>query len=348
MGGKKALRIILPLAVAVGIAVGLYLFFHRGPSSTATLRLFGNVDIRQVQLAFHDTGRIQRILVQEGAPVKAGALVAALDPIRFEAAADRARARVAAQKEVLAKLLAGSRPEEIAEAAARVRAAKATLEDAEQTYRRTKALARTKYVSEQKLDNALAALQNARASLDAAKQAHVLAVKGPREEDIAAARAQLQEDQAALKLAERQLADTRLLAPADGVIQNRILEPGDMAFPQTPVLTLALNNPIWVRAYVPEPDLGKVSLGMAATVHTDSFPGKVYRGWVGFISPTAEFTPKRVETSELRSKLVYRVRVYVCNPANELRLGMPVTVDILLKAERRAVDSGAANPCPGE
>jgi HlyD family secretion protein len=103
-----------------------------------------------------------------------------------------------------------------------------------------------------------------------------------------------------------------------------------MAFPETPVYTLALTNPVWVRAYVSEPDLGKIKLGMSAEVSTDSYPGKVYKGWVGFISPTAEFTPKSVETTEERTKLVYQVRIYVCNSQNELRLGMPATVVIPL------------------
>nr|MDA8164644.1 efflux RND transporter periplasmic adaptor subunit [Desulfobacteraceae bacterium] len=289
MDRNKVLRTVLALAVAAGIGAGLYLFFRGRPAPPGTLRLFGNIDIRQVQLAFHDTGRIERILVQEGAKVKAGMLVAQLDPVRFEAAAAQARARVAAQKEALARLLAGSRPEEIAAAGARVRAAEAILADALQIYRRNRTLARTEYVSRQILDNSEAARRKASADLDAARQAHVLAIKGPRQEDIAAARAQLKRDEAAQKLAEQQLADTRLLVPADGVVQDRILEPGDMAFPQTPVLTIALTDPVWVRAYVPEPDLGMIAQGMPAEIRTDSFPGKVYRGWIGFISPTAEF-----------------------------------------------------------
>jgi HlyD family secretion protein len=152
-------------------------------------------------------------------------------------------------------------------------------------------------------------------------------------------------DEAALRLAERELADTKLYAPARGVIQDRILEPGDMAFPQTPVYTLALTDPIWVRAYVSEPDMGKIAPGMSATVHTDSFPDKQYPGWVGFISPTAEFTPKQVETTELRSKLVYQVRVYVCNPQNELRLGMPVTVTVPLRQPLKVPGPNSADQC---
>jgi HlyD family secretion protein len=220
-----------------------------------------------------------------------------------------------------------------------VKAAEAVLQDASATYRRSRLLAKTQYVSQQQLDDHRAALESAQAGLDTKKQMLQLAIKGPREEDIAAARATLDARQAALALARDELADTRLHAPSDGVIRNRTLEPGDMAFPGKPVLTLALASPLWVRAYVSETDLGKIAPGMSADVSTDSFPNKTYSGWVGYISPTAEFTPKQVQTTELRSKLVYQVRVFVCDPQNELRLGMPATVAI-------ALDSSPANGPP--
>ncbi len=345
-------RMLLPVGILVlgGIALAVWFVFSGGKQTPPdTLRLYGNVDLRQVRLAFQSTGRISRIDVQEGAAVAPGQLVARIDPVRYEAAADRARAQVADRRQVLARLLAGSRPEEIAAARARVDESLAALRDAEKTYRRANILAKTEYVPKQKRDDAEAALKAARARLDAARQQLALAVKGPRKEDIAAARARLASSRAALKLAAQELADTRLYAPANGVVQDRLLEPGDMAFPQTPVLTLALTNPLWVRAYVEEPDLGKIAPGIRAEVATDSFPGKKYRGWVGYISPTAEFTPKQVETAELRSKLVYQVRIYVCNPQNELRLGMPVTVNVPLNQDRKEERDGTrldrADPC---
>ena len=120
------------------------------------------------------------------------------------------------------------------------------------------------------------------------------------------------------------------MPPSDGIVQDRILERGDMASPQQPVFTIALINPLWVRAYVDETDLGKIRPGMKARVTTDSFPGKQYDGWIGYIAPTAEFTPKSVQSPQLRTSLVYQVRVYVKNHQNELRLGMPATVIIPL------------------
>lgn len=322
---------ILPLVMIVLLAVGTGLwYYHRvnGLELAKELTVYGNVDIRQVQLAFHATGRIQSLTVQEGDGVKAGQQVAEIDPIRYEASVARAAAEVAAQKQILARLTAGTRPEEIREAQARVKAAEAKLDDARLVHQRTQELYRNRTAPKQSLDDAEAAFESARAEVDAAREALTLAVKGPREEDIAAARAKVKASEAALRLAEREFEDTRLYAPTAGVIQNRILEPGDMAFPETPVLTLALTDPVWIRAYVSEPDLGKIASGMKAHVTTDSFPDKIYRGWIGFISPTAEFTPKEVQTTELRTKLVYRIRVYACNPQGELRLGMPVTVTI--------------------
>lgn len=344
----KILRVVLILTVIGGVAWGLYTHFRRTEQPTHVLHLYGNVDIRQIQLAFHANGRVRQIHVEEGDNVTAGQLVAELDPSRYEASAAQARAQVAAQKEVLARLLAGSRPEEIAAARARVKAAEASLVDARETYRRTSALVAKNAASRQNLDDTEAAFKSAKANLDAEQQALTLAVKGPRKEEIAAARAQLEAYEAALELAERELEDTKLYAPSSGVIQNRILEPGDMASSQAPVFTLALTSPIWVRAYVSEPDLGKIAPGMRAEVSTDSFPGKVYQGWIGFISPTSEFTPKQVETTELRSKLVYRLRVYVCNPQNELRLGMPATVKIPLDQSPQTANQTTDDLCREE
>jgi HlyD family secretion protein len=191
-----------------------------------------------------------------------------------------------------------------------------------------KSLAEEGSVTIKQRDDAEAVAESTTARVQAAREVLELALKGPRKEDIAAARASLKAYEEELAVSRQRLEYASLYAPSDGMIQNRILEPGDMASPLKPVFTLALDDPVWVRAYIPGPDLGKVKLGMTAEVSTDSFPGKTYKGWVGFISPTAEFTPKAVETTELRTKLVYQIRIYVCNPQNELRLGMPVTVTV--------------------
>ncbi len=339
---KKPL-IVLPLLIAVG--AGAYWWTHTGvaPQPESELTLYGNVDIREVNLAFGTTEHIADLLVQEGDRVEAGQVLGRLHGDKLEAAVAAAQAQAAAQEQALAALKAGSRPQEIRRARAQADALKARARTAQITYERQQKLARQKLAAPEDLDQAEAAADAAEAEAEAAEQTYGLAVAGARVEEIAQAEAQLQAQRANLALAQAQLADATLKAPAAGIVRERILQPGDMAFPQNPALTLALMNPLWVRAYVPEPDLGRVALGARATVTTDSFPGKVYRGWVGFISPTAEFTPKNVETPDLRTRLVYQVRVFVCNPEDELRLGMPATVTIPLDQPGPA--PGGAKPC---
>jgi HlyD family secretion protein len=171
-------------------------------------------------------------------------------------------------------------------------------------------------------------MRQAEAELKSAQQAQQLAVLGPRKEDIAAAQGALEAARAQRQIAETALADTELKAPAVGIILTRAVEPGAIVAAGTTVYTLSLQNPVWVRAYVSEPRLGTLAPGMAVEVYTDTRPDKPYPAQVGFISPVAEFTPKSVETPELRADLVYRFRVLVKNPDAALRQGMPVTVRI--------------------
>ena len=332
MEKKKIVRLLVLLLLLAG--AGWWYFSSRDTQNNSQLVLYGNVDIREADLAFNNSEHIDRILVREGDRVRKGQLLATLHRARVKAELAVAEAKVAAQKAVLTRLETGSRPEEVRQARANVAAAQAKLADAEVIFKRTQKLLKKRVISKQALDDAQADYDTARANLKVAREALALAVKGPRVEDIDEAKALLKADQAQLALAQEILKDTELFAPDDGVIRDRILEPGDMVTPQTPVFTLALTNPVWVRTYAPETVLGRLSPGMTATVSTDSFPGKNYRGWIGFISPTAEFTPKNVETPELRTRLVYQVRVYVCNPQGELRLGMPATVTIPLEQSK--------------
>jgi HlyD family secretion protein len=305
--------------------------FHSEPAPGTPLVLYGNVDIREVDLAFNGNQRIESIFVKEGDRVTRGQLLAELETQRLKDSVKQAEALAAQQSQVLKRLEAGSRIEEIRQAEANANKARVDADNAERTWVRIRDLYHENSVSKQQADDAEAAAKAAQATRKAAQQALNLALAGPRMEDIAAAREALKAAQANLALRQRELKDARLYAPADGVIRNRILEPGSMVTPQNPVLTIALTNPLWVRAYVSESDLGKLRLGMKATITTDSYPGKRYEGWVGFISPTAEFTPKTVETTDLRTRLVYQVRVFVRQAQNELRLGMPATVTIDLE-----------------
>ena len=342
---RKIFIVVILFVTATSVGASLWYWqYGRQAGAKDKLVLFGNVDIRQVNPAFNVSERILRIAVEEGNRVVKGQLLASLDSERLQYEVDRAQARVQAQQELVSKMETGSRPDEIDKARAEVNAAAARARDAKRTYRRLKSLAATDSISREKADNAKAAADQAQAELKAAKETLALATAGPRKEDIAAARATLRAYVAELSLAREKLSDAELHAPADGIIRERILEPGDMAFPQRPVFTLALTDPVWVRTYIPEPDLGKLKPGMLAKVSTDSYPNKDYKAWVGFISPTAEFTPKSVETPDIRTSLVYQVRVFVCNPRNELRLGMPATVTIDLN-QSISEDSVGADPC---
>jgi len=334
---KRILTGIIIISAAAIIAVSLWrLFLHRAPENEIVLH--GNVDIRQVDLAFNANERIERVLVEEGDRVKAGQLLATLDRQRLEYQVLQADAQVRAQENVVAALEAGTRPEDIRKARADMAAAAAEARNAELTFNRLQQLEEKDLISKQQADDAKAAADSSLARLQAAKEALNLAVAGPRKEDIQAAKATMNALREALAVARRNLSYADLYAPSDGVIQSRILESGDMASPQKPVFTLALTDPLWVRAYVSETDLGKIHPGMAAEVLTDSFPGKRYPAWVGFISPSAQFTPKSVETREVRTSLVYQVRVFVKDPQNELRLGMPATVVIHFdRAQGKAV-----------
>lgn len=338
-------KIILPVIIvaALATAAGIAWWRHDNSGPMTELVLYGNADIRQVELAFNASERIDEMRVREGERVRKGQLLATLDARSLSQNVDQRAAQAAAQAQVLARLEAGSRPEEIRKAQADVEAARVAADNAERTYARIKALVARQFVAEQQASDARAAADGAQARLKAAQETLRLAVLGARKEDIAAARATLDADRAALAIARKALADAALYAPADGIIQDRILEPGDMASPQHPAYTLALNDPVWVRAYVPGPHLGKLRPGMRAVVTTDSYPDARYQGWIGFISPTAEFTPKAVETTEVRTSLVYQVRVFVCNPQDQLRMGMPATITIPL--DQPATGGTAADPC---
>lgn len=331
---RVVIRFLALSVLIVGVSAGIWYGFLRDrDSGEDTLIIYGNVDIRQVELAFNGSERIAEMKVKEGEWVTKDKLLATLNTSRFRHAVAGAEAQVAAQQNLVAKLKAGTRKEIIDKIRAEVEAARTKAEDAQRLYRRLHPLTVEEAVPQEEADEAKAHADAAWAQLNAVQEELRLALAGPRKEDIAAAEAKLKALKAELALRRQELADTYLYAPADGIIQNRILEPGDMAFPQRPVFTLALTDPVWVRAYVAEPDLGKIQPGMKAKVTTDSFTGKVYEAWIGYISPTAEFTPKSVETRDVRTQLVYQVRVYVSNPQNELRLGMPASVIIPLNQQ---------------
>jgi HlyD family secretion protein len=337
--------VIAALIVAVGIVIVAWRLMrpHATPSG---LTLYGNVDLRQVDLPFNGTERIAAVLAQEGDRVHAGQVLARLDTSRLAPQVAEAAAKVAAQQAVVARFHHGSRPEEVDQARASLSSARADADNARDQYQRLLSLGAQHIVSQQNVDNARALMQMADDKRVSAEKALSLAVAGPRAEDVAQAEAGLRGDEARLALLRQQLRDAALVAPVDGIVRARLMEPGEMASPQRPVFSLAIVDPKWVRAYVAEADLGRVHLGMPATIAVDAFAGQPFSGWVGFISPVSEFTPKQVQTEALRTSLVYEVRVFVHDSTDRLRLGMPATVSLGAPAPAAGGDTARSRSVP--
>ena len=329
--------VLVALLVAGGLA-GAWWYKTRHPGS-GELALQGNVEVRQVNLGFKVPGRIETLNVDEGDRVRAGQVLASLEKIYFEDTLAQMRAQLGQSEANYEKMKAGNRPEEIAQARALVAEREATLTNAKITRNRAEALLKSPAGSQKTFDDASAAERQAQASLNSAREALRLQEIGFRAEDVALAKAQFDERKANLQTAERQLADADLIAPSDGTVLSRVREVGAIVQAGETVYVLSLTSPVWVRTYVSEPDLGRIKPGMEVSVHTDTPGGKVYKGKVGFISTAAEFTPKTVETTELRTALVYRIRVVVDGTADELRQGMPVTIDLEPAPERTPVAS---------
>jgi HlyD family secretion protein len=324
------IAVILVVAALAGTGVWLVRSGRIGrksaPSNSVTL--YGNVDIRQVELGFRVAGRVQSMQLEEGQSVSAGSVMASLDPRTFDDEIRADQADVSVQEATLKKLVAGSRPPEIARGRAAVEEAKAAQENALLELQRTEKLVTDGALPRANYDNTVAASRQADARVASAEDSLRLLVQGNRTEDIAAARATLAVAQARVASAQTALDDSRLVAPADGVVISRVHEPGAIVAPNDIVYVLSLTHSVWVRAYVGETELGKLHPGREVLVSSDSVPLRRYRGRVGFISPTAEFTPKSVETPELRTDLVYRLRVIVDDADSSLRQGMPVTVHV--------------------
>jgi HlyD family secretion protein len=324
---KRVIAVVVLLAVGAVLGIFGSRAFGAGEDARAgELELYGNVEMRDAQLAFVDRERIASVSVEEGDRLETGDLVATLRTDRLLEEIASADARILAQRALVAELENGTRPQEIEQARAAVASARARLANSEREEARIAATIDTGASTESELDAIRARVEIERAELERQEQGLALAVEGPRVEARDAARATLEQLEAERALLGRRLADAELRAPSRGVVRTRLLEPGEFAAPERPVVTLALDDPKWIRAFVPEPSLGRVALGTPARIRTDTFPGRDYVGRVGFISPVAEFTPRTVETEELRTRLVYEVRIVVEDPHDELRLGMPVTV----------------------
>jgi len=322
-------RLILIIAAVCIVAVALFTrgFGLFGGKEEAPLVLYGNVDVREVDMAFRVPGRIATIHVEEGQPVIRGQLLATLDTASLDSRINEVDAQVARARAELAKLSNGNRAQDVAQAQARVVAAQALYANAQADYARRQPLVAPGAISRDAWADTVTARDRAQAQLTEARQAASLSRAGARKEDVAAARASLAAAEATRRSVGTDLGDARLLAAVEGTVVTRAREPGAIVAAGETVLSVAIDRPLRVRAYIAEPQVGRISPGMAVTVTTDGNP-KQYRGTIGAISPRAEFTPKTVETEDLRTDLVYRMRIIVTDPDRALRQGQPVTVTV--------------------
>lgn len=264
---------------AIGLSILGYFYLTEKSQNRDVITIYGNVDVRQVDLGFRVPGRVDTMLFEEGNLVQPGKLMAVLDKQPYQ--------------------------DQVRQAEAVVDSAKVSWENAKLLLKRRQELIGDGSISEEDLENTLASMEVYSANL---KQAL-----------------------ASLGIAKSNLSYTELYAPSLGTILTRIREPGTVVREADPIYTLSITSPVWIRAFITEPDLGRVYPGMPAEIYTDTPGGKIYKGHVGFISPVSEFTPKTVETTQLRTDLVYRLRIIADNPDQGLRQGMPVTVKLLLK-----------------
>jgi HlyD family secretion protein len=322
----------LGLVVVLGCAAAVWAYrtgrIVHVAAPTNRMTLYGNIEVRQVELGFRVAGRLKTMAFEEGQPVTAGTVLATLDTRPFEDELRIANADVASAAANLKKLIAGNRPPEIARAEAAVAEASAAQRNASVNLERSERLVDAGALSRSQYDDAVASSRMADARLASANDTYRLLLQGSRSEDIAAGRAGLQSAEARVAAAETALADAVLTSPSEGVVLSRVREPGAIVSPNDVVYVVSLTRSTWARAYIPESLLPKVRLGMKVEILSDEVPPRPIQGHVGFVSPVAEFTPKSVETPELRTDLVYRIRIIVDDAASGLQQGLPVTVCI--------------------
>ena len=329
---KRLIPVLILLAAA--IAAGVY-FYPRLTSKTAPanqLTLSGNIEAHESLVSFKVAGRITELPVEEGQQVEQGALLAQLEDADYKQRVRMDEAGVRVRESDLALTLAGTREQEVKAAQQAMIDAQADLEQKKLDSDRAQRLFAKDEVTAQERELAATAVKRAEAIFKAAQQRYNEAVEGSRKEEIAIARANLNQASANLGLSQVNLDYTILRAPSAGVITVRQAELGEVVAPGSPVVTLADLDHIWLRAYIAETDLGRIHWGQEATVTTDTYPGKQYNGRISFISSNAEFTPKSVQTNKERVTLVYRIKIDIDNLNHELKPGMPADAHIVLAA----------------
>jgi HlyD family secretion protein len=324
-------RYLFGILMMAAIGALLYYFLTRNQEEgNPSIKVSGNIEATEVNVGFKISGRIVSRSVDEGDWIEKGKVLATLDDEDLRQRLGVAQATLRSAQARLEKLLAGSRPEEIREAAAALEQAQFDFENKKVSYERMKSLFGRGVIPKDTLDNTEAGFKIAKAAVERAKENYQLVKIGPRKEDIEDARAQVEQAKANLKLIETQLSYTVLHSPLSGVVLVKSSEIGEVVNPGTSILTLADIENVWLKAYIPETDLSRVKWGQEVSVTTDLKPQKIYKGNISFISSQAEFTPKQIQTEKERVTLVYRIKIDIPNPDKELKPGMPADGKILL------------------
>ena len=311
----KKLFLILPFCL---------IFFTSCSQKEKETKFYGNVDVRTVSLAFRVSGRLNTLNYDEGEDLKKGDVIATIENSIFKENLNQINAQIKLQEIQIQKLEKGYRVEEIEKAKATLSQVKANLDKTNKDFRRAQKLLKSKSISTQSYDNTKATALDLKAQYDYAQSSLHLLQNGYEIEDILSAKATLESLKAQKNILQINLDDTILYSPVDGTIITKVYEEGSIVNASQTIVEIAKSDEYWVRSYISEKYLGIVKAGMKASVSTDN--NKSYEGVVSFISPLAEFTPKTVQTEDLRTDLVYRFRIVLKNVDNDLKQGMPVTI----------------------
>lgn len=327
-------KVIIVVFVVLLLGVGTFVYYGQWKSRSGELYYSGTIESTNSELSFQVGGRVVQVLVDEGQAVKKGQVLAVLDASEYEAGAEQARANLARADHSLHQLrtvLEISRktfPADVTRAEAGVSSTRDTMLEAKRNRDRYEQLYQRRVISQKEWDAVKLRYDTARAAHTEAeavlKQARSnLKRIDVTEREVEASAAQMRSAKAALDLADIQLRRTRLTAPYDGTIVSRNVEPGYVVSPTRQVFTLSDLSTIKLKIFVGETQIGKVKPGQSVDVKVDTFPQKVYKGFVSYISPEGEFTPKIIQTRKERVKLVYLVQVTIPNPDLDLKSGMP-------------------------
>jgi HlyD family secretion protein len=322
---KGAAVLVLLIAVSVAVTWG---GLHRGGVTSKPVSVTGTIEATQVDVSVKITGRIVERLVKEGDRVTRGQVLVRLDDSELAADVKRQEAALRAAQATLRDLEKGARPQEIEDARAAVSSVEATRTMTEREYQRTEQLFKQNLIAAQDVDRARQAYEVAKAQERSARERLALVLEGPRPDQIDAARWQVTQAEAALAQARSRLREAIVVSPIDGVVLRKNLEVGETANPGVPILTLVDPKDVWLRAYVPETEVGRLKVGDSARVRVDAFPDRVLAGRLIEIGSEAEFTPRNVQTKKERVNLVFRIKIQIDNPDGLLKPGLPADADV--------------------